>query len=293
MKSIKNIIQGQDLSKLNIKKSSEEHSQGSGGGQGFLSGQDLGSGKVSSVEENPLEKSPTFQCSLCEDRGIVLQGDVAYPCKCMHQKRLENMFRHARMARGLLNCRFENFKKEYYYGKDKSYLESALKALQAAQEFVESSLRNSHGLGLMLTGPVGAGKTFLAASIANALMEHEKQVLFLVVPDLLDQLRATFKSDESELDLLDNAREIPILILDDLGAHNYTDWTRNRIYSIINYRLNEQLPTVITTNLSLEEMEEHLGLRTTSRLIQACRIFRMDVERDIRLQQYQERERKH
>lgn len=293
MKSIKDILQGQDLSKSSLRNSSGGPEQSSGSGHSSGIGQVSGTGYDSRDGQNSLEKKPTFQCPLCEDRGIVLQGDVAHPCKCMHQKRLENMFRHARMARGLLNCRFENFKKEYYHGQDKSYLESALKALQAAQEFVESSFRNSHGLGLMLTGPVGAGKTFLAASIANALMEHEKQVLFLVVPDLLDQLRATFKSDESELDLLDNAREVPILILDDLGAHNYTDWTRNRIYSIINYRLNEQLPTVITTNLSLEEMEEHLGLRTTSRLIQACRIFRMDVERDIRLQQYQERERKH
>ena len=287
MKSIKNIIQEQNLGKLNIKNSSEGTEQDFRGGQGSRAGQ------VSSSGQNTLEKTSTFKCPLCEDRGIILQGDVAHQCKCMHQKRLENMFRHARMARGLQNCRFENFKKEYYYGQDKSYLESALKALQAAQEFVKSCLENPYGLGLMLTGPVGVGKTFLAASIANALMEQEKQVLFLVVPDLLDQLRATYKTDENELDLLDNAREIPILILDDLGVHNYTDWTRNRIYSIINYRLNEQLPTVITTNLSLEEMEEHLGLRTTSRLIQACRIFRMDVERDIRQQRYQERERKH
>lgn len=243
----------------------------------------------------PPLKSPV-KCTLCEDRGIIFDGESARPCTCMKQKRMENLFRHARMARGLLNCRFDSFNQEYYLCRtnpqDKVYLEGAIKALNASKEFVDCCLEDYHGLGLLLTGPVGAGKTFLAASIANALMEQEQQVLFLVVPDLLDQLRATYKTDENELDLLDTAREIPILILDDLGAHNYTDWTRNRLYSIINYRLNEQLPTVITSNLSLDEMEEHLGSRTTSRLIQSCRIFRMNVEQDIRHRQYQERERK-
>ena len=248
----------------------------------------------SSIPSNSRSTSKV-NCTLCEDRGIIFDGEIARPCTCMRQKRMENLFRHARMARGLLNCRFDTFKQEYYLSqvnpKDRSYLEGALLALNASKEFVDRCLRDIHGLGLMLIGPVGAGKTFLAASIANALMEREQQVLFLVVPDLLDQLRATYKSDDNELDLLDTAREIPILILDDLGAHNYTDWTRNRLYSIINYRLNEQLPTVITSNLTLEEMEEYLGARTTSRLIQSCRIFRMNVEQDIRLRQYQEREK--
>ncbi|MDA8227688.1 MAG: ATP-binding protein [Desulfitobacterium hafniense] len=236
-----------------------------------------------------------FLCNICEDRGIVLEGETARPCKCMKLKKLENQFRHARISRALQNCTFESFMFTYYLSGDsfdRSHYENAQKAFNAAKEFVSDYLKNPFGLGLLFTGPVGSGKTYLAASIANALTAEGQQTLFLVVPDLLDELRATFKTEVNELDLLDTAREIPLLILDDLGAHNYTDWTRNRLYSIINYRMNEHLPTIVTTNLTLDEMEEYLGARTTSRLIQTSRIFRLTVDVDIRHRKYQEREGK-
>lgn len=237
----------------------------------------------------PAEK---YKCQLCQDRGILLDGDVAFPCSCMNLRKIDNQFRTARISRELKKCRFENFRLDYYLSdeNDQAHHESAIKAMRASQSFVEECRKNPHVLGIMFTGPVGSGKTYLAAAIANELMEAQQQVLFLVVPDLLDELRATYKSDVNEFDLLDTARTIPILILDDLGAHNYTDWTRNRLYSIINYRMNDQLPTIITSNLTLEEMEEYLGVRTTSRIIQSTRIFRLTVQKDIRHQIYQERE---
>ena len=244
--------------------------------------------------ENPNNTVDAYKCPLCQDRGILLDEDVAYPCSCMRTKKLENQFRHARISRELINSRLDKFRFDFYTSDrgEQTHREGATRALNAAVSFVKECQRNPHGLGILYTGPVGSGKTYLAASIANELMEAELQVLFLVVPDLLDELRATYKSEVNEMDLLDTARTIPILILDDLGAHNYTDWTRNRLYSIINYRMNEQLPTVITSNLSLDEMEDYIGVRTTSRIIQSSRIFRLTVEEDIRHQIYDEREGK-
>jgi DNA replication protein DnaC len=139
---------------------------------------------------------------------------------------------------------------------------------------------------------VGSGKTFLACCIANALLEKGCSVLFLVVPDLLDYLRSTYDSNRgpgevTEQEILDTACKVPLLILDDLGAHNYTEWVRNKLYSILNFRLNHFLPVVITTNINLEDLEEYLGERTTSRIYQMCRPYRLLVDIDIRVLQRQ------
>ena len=231
------------------------------------------------------------QCSLCGDRGIVIKNDLATQCKCVKQKSLLNQFKFANISKQMIDFNFRSFDFNYYSSvlvdpltNRYTFRQLAELAYQAAQKFVQDILENKENSGMMLSGPVGSGKTFLAACIANSLLENQREVLFTVVPDLLDEIKETFNknSEHTELQLMNRLRDVHILILDDLGAHNYNLWTQNKIYSIINYRLNHKLPTIITTNLNLEEIDELLGERTTSRIVQMCKVYRITVEKDIR-----------
>jgi DNA replication protein DnaC len=116
---------------------------------------------------------------------------------------------------------------------------------------------------LVLKGGYGSGKTHLAAAIANHLVERGKSVLFVVVPDLLDHLRTTYapNSPVSFDQRFEMVRSAPVLILDDLGAHNTTSWAQEKLYQILNYRYNAQLPTVITTNSDIEDLDPRLQSR--------------------------------
>ncbi|MCL1919297.1 MAG: ATP-binding protein [Peptococcaceae bacterium] len=237
-------------------------------------------------------------CPHCLGRGVIVgSDDVAVRCACMDIQQMTNRVRSARLSRELMKCCFEDFNFSYYEkdaGGGKEELLGARKAWQAARDFVDGVLRDPHHIGLLYTGQAGAGKTYLAAAIANELIRQNRGVLFVVVPDLLDELRATYDrkdKDVSEYDILDMAKTVPVLILDDLGSHNYTDWTRNRIYSILNHRVNEKLPVIVTTNLHPLEINQHLGERTSSRLVQMCRMFKLSVPQDIRWQQYYAREK--
>ncbi len=234
-----------------------------------------------------------YQCPLCQDRGLILRQGRAYRCHCMQQKAWQNRLRAANLAPQLRQHTLQNFDLKYYSRTlqcdltGTTYYESARRCLEAARRFVATYSQETHGRGLFIFGPVGSGKTFLAAAIANALTAAGREVLFAVVPDLLDALRATYDrrpQDESktELELIDTARKVGILVLDDLGAHNYTEWTRNKIYSLINYRLINELPTVVTSNMDLKALEEYLGERTTSRLVHLCQSYHLPVAEDIR-----------
>ena len=132
------------------------------------------------------------------------------------------------------------------------------KAFRAAQEFAE------HPKGwLMMLGGYGTGKTHLAAAIGNYRKGMGDDPIFVVVPDLLDHLRATFSptSNASYDDMFNRVRSAPLLILDDLGTQSATPWAREKLYQIFNERYNAKLPTVITTSGSLEELDARIRSR--------------------------------
>lgn len=131
-------------------------------------------------------------------------------------------------------------------------------AYETAQRYAESP----RGW-LLLHGSYGCGKTHLAAAIANARLAAGQPIMFVNAPDLLDHLRATFGpgSEVSYDALFDRVRNIPLLIIDDLGAESPTPWAQEKLYQIFNHRYNAQLPTVVTSNVELERIEPRLRSR--------------------------------
>ncbi|MDX1614884.1 MAG: ATP-binding protein [Candidatus Promineifilaceae bacterium] len=109
----------------------------------------------------------------------------------------------------------------------------------------------------------GNGKTHLAAAIANDVVNRGESVLFVVVPDLLDHLRATYNpaSIVRYDKRFDEVRMAPLLVLDDLGTESATAWAREKLYQLFNHRYNARLPTVITTATPIEELDPRLATR--------------------------------
>lgn len=184
----------------------------------------------------------------------------AIPCHCQHeaiaQRRQRRLERLSNLS-GLHDLRFENFIPEPAHLQTEQ-IHSLRQAYKTSALFAEEP----EGW-LLLMGTYGCGKTHLAAAIANARMEAGHTVLFQVVPDLLDHLRATFgpNSGISYDELFEQVRSTPLLVLDDLGSQSSSPWAQEKLFQLLNHRYSTRLPTVITTNQRLDTLEPRLRSR--------------------------------
>lgn len=151
--------------------------------------------------------------------------------------------------------------------------ENLRRALETAREFAQ----NPTGWLVFNSAAYGNGKTHLAAAIANEVSGRGEAVLFVVVPDLLDHLRAAF-NPAAGVPYDKRFREVktaPLLVLDDLGTESATPWVREKLYQLFNYRYNAQLPTIITTTTPIEEIDERLRTRMLD--VRLCTFFFLEA----------------
>ncbi|RME57531.1 MAG: AAA family ATPase [Caldilineae bacterium] len=219
-----------------------------------------------SAEPTPLARP--IPCPDCGGAGYVLL-DVpvghpdfgrAIPCHCKQEElawRRTQSFQSMSNLTALARYTFDNFiPQPTWLARHHQIM------LQRAYEVCFAFAQEPSGW-LLLTGGYGCGKTHLAAAIANARLDRGQPALFVVVPDLLDHLRTTF-GPESHItydELFEQVRTTRLLILDDLGAQSTTPWAQEKLYQILNHRYNAQLPTVITTNQRLEDIDQRLRSR--------------------------------
>lgn len=127
------------------------------------------------------------------------------------------------------------------------------------KEFMDSYLKDKKGKGLYLSGSFGSGKTYLVAALFNELAKKNISSALVYYPELLRNLKSSFGSDYEEK--FDFIKTVPLLLLDDIGAENTTSWSRDEVLGpILQYRMEEELPTFFTSNLTLSELETSLSI---------------------------------
>ena len=220
----------------------------------------------SSTEAPAVEASPV--CPICGGAGFLRQNlpvehpdfGKLIPCQCrleqVKTKKLQRL-RSISNLEALGHYTFDTFTPAVP-GVDFMRQNTLNTAYNAARSFAE----NPQGWRVFLGG-YGCGKTHLAVAIANYRVAQNKPALFVVVPDLLDNLRAAYgpHSGSTYDERFDQIRNAPLLILDDLGTQSSTPWAQEKLFQIFNHRYNARLPTVITSNHKLEEIDRRIRSR--------------------------------
>lgn len=207
-------------------------------------------------------------CPLCDGTGVIFDYDStdAEICKCSASSKQESMVLEAGIPPKFVGCTASNF--------------FAKKPEEESAKLAVMSWYNSFGTpnetkqGMFIYGSVGTGKTHLASvSLMGLINNKTVQPLFVSVPEFIREL-SNFDNWE-RTNIYYEARDSEVLCLDDLGAETAKDWSRQVIFDLINHRYAHNLPTIITSNLNLDNISQVYEERTRSRICEMCVIVRL------------------
>ncbi len=207
---------------------------------------------------------------MCRGAGVVNprlpNGEPDYsrvvPCACIRREtgpeRRLRLLAYSNLG-ALTRLTFENLDPQGRSGHPRSREQFAA-ASQAAREFAAAP----QGW-LVIHGPSGSGKSHLAAAITNERVRQGEPALYLTAPDLLDRLRAAFSPDAGSPydESLENLKNAPLLVLDDLGVQSGTPWAKEKLDQLLTFRFNNELPTVVITAVPFGELDDRLRTRLT------------------------------
>lgn len=240
---------------------------------------------TSSVERCEHGVLRSLRCFSCEPAPEFVKEKCGDGCTCWEcEKKRDD---EAHVARG--KARYQKTLEDlspilHKAGVPAKYLDRSFGTFIGNNKAVDECRKYQTG-GLVLYGPTGCGKTHLAVSVMRerkrnsiqALIDMEwnpdreyrsEKSLFITVPDLLLEIRSSFQegAEKTEKDVINHYAAIPFLVLDDLGSEKTSEFAITTLYIIIDRRDRELLPTVITTNLAPQEIEERLSARISSRM---------------------------
>jgi DNA replication protein DnaC len=203
----------------------------------------------------------------CDGSGWILgPEDVARPCECR-----ERRVSRAR-SRGVASVIPAKYRGLGFERPPITELDATV--VGVVREYVERLDENlREGRGLWLMGDVGTGKTSLAMLVSKAALEHGRSVAIYSLPRLLARIRRTYDAEAGEqsyLEFFERLTAVDVLHVDDLGAEKRSDWVLEQLYALVDERYESQRSIVVTTNLDQASLEDQIGARTVSRLVEVC-----------------------
>jgi DNA replication protein DnaC len=215
---------------------------------------------------------PACPLGVCDGSGWVIDSnEMASPCECR-----ERRIAQARMrgVRSVLPPKYQGVSFERPPISDMARDPRSRAVVGQVRSYVDDLATNlGEGRGLWLTGDVGTGKTTLAMLISKTAIENGHSAAIYSLPRLLARIRRTYDGEAGELSYLEFFRRltsVDLLHIDDLGAEKRSDWVLEQLYAIVDERYVTNRAMVVTTNLELTELEEQIGPRTVSRLVEIC-----------------------
>ena len=206
---------------------------------------------------------PKYSCEKCSDTGFI---DGVKLCSCFRERLITLNVESSGMGRLMDKQSFDNFDLEWYSNDEALY--ARMKAnFQAAKRFAEEF--SQRGGNMLIVGGTGTGKTHITTSIARVVISQGRSVIY----DGIENIIADFEEDKFKSGYTQKEpkaakyMDCDLLIIDDLGAEFPSQFTTAAIGNLINERLYENRPTIISTNLSVKELTERYSERTASRIL--------------------------
>ena len=239
------------------------------------------------ADENLLE--PQYHCPLCKDSGY---DSGNRRCRCLEQL-LRQLASQELGGTDLERFRFENFSLAYYGQELTPNGDSHQQRMAGIFSYCKNYARSFDpklSPSLLFTGGTGLGKTHLSLAIAREVIESGHGVIYASVQNLMSRLEEerfsnnySFGAEETEQRYLNMVLETDLLILDDLGTEFLNQFVSSSFYNIINTRLLQNKPTIISTNLLAAELQKRYSDRLVSRMFGGYHFLNF-VGKDVRLQ---------